>query len=116
MKIGEVALMTENVPRLSKFYQVVLGVTTTSDDEMYQEMITDGVAFTIYNDGVQRTPVNHNIILAFTIDDVYQEHERLLGLGVKIITPPTKRPWGATNMYFEDPDGNQIVFRSIPAK
>lgn len=39
--------------------------------------------------------------------------ERLSNLGVKILVPQTNRPWGARNMTFEDPDGNQIVFRSF---
>ena len=32
-------------------------------------------------------------------------------LGAKIIEPPTKRPWGAINMSFYDPDNNMIFFR-----
>lgn len=30
-----------------------------------------------------------------------------------IIEPPTKRPWGAVNMSFYDPDNNVIYFRQL---
>ena len=53
------------------------------------------------------------ICLAFTVDDVDIEYERLISLGINKIEPPTIRPWGAKNMIFTDPDGNQIIFRTI---
>ena len=34
-------------------------------------------------------------------------------LGVRIIEPPAKRPWGAINMSFYDPDNNVIYFRQF---
>lgn len=33
--------------------------------------------------------------------------------GVRTIEPPTKRPWGAVNMSFYDPDNNVIYFRQL---
>ena len=35
---------------------------------------------------------------------------------VGIIEPPAKRPWGAVNMSFYDPDGNVIYLRSFPPR
>lgn len=51
--------------------------------------------------------------LAFTVDDVEKEYQKLLKLGVDIIEKPEARPWGAKNMSFYDPDGNIIYFRSF---
>ena len=39
--------------------------------------------------------------------------KELQALGVRIIEPPTKRPWGAVNMSFYDPDNNVIYFRQL---
>ena len=52
--------------------------------------------------------------LAFTVDDIDREYEKVLALGAEIIEPPTKRPWGAVNMSFYDPDNNMVFFRSFP--
>ena len=56
---------------------------------------------------------NQNICLAFTVDDIENEYRKLQALGVRIIEPPTKRPWGAVNMSFYDPDNNVIYFRQL---
>ena len=114
MIFAEIGLMTMDVPRLSKFYRDVLKTESDCDDVVHQEIKTRGAALTIYNDGITRESANNNVILAFTVDNVDEEYKRLLQLDVKIIEPPTTRPWGARNMYFQDPDGNTIVFRSLP--
>ncbi|MBR4823548.1 MAG: VOC family protein [Spirochaetaceae bacterium] len=56
---------------------------------------------------------NQNICLAFTVADIQKEYEKVLALGAKIIEPPAKRPWGAVNMSFYDPDNNVIYFRQL---
>ena len=45
--------------------------------------------------------------------DIQKEYEKVLALGAKIIEPPAKRPWGAVNMSFYDPDNNVIYFRQL---
>jgi predicted enzyme related to lactoylglutathione lyase len=71
---------------------------------------------TIYNDGTVKNNQNQNICLAFTVDDIDREYEKVKALGAKVIELPTKRPWGAVNMSFYDPDNNMIYFRSFPGK
>ena len=60
--------------------------------------------------------MNQNVCLAFTVDDIDREYEKVLALGVNIIELPMKRPWGAVNMSFYDPDNNMVFFRSFPQK
>lgn len=60
-----------------------------------------------------QTNGNPNMSIAFTVDNVFDEFERLKSLNIKIIDPPTVRPWGTVNMRFCDPDGNYVVFRSF---
>lgn len=114
MKIGEVCLMTNDVLRLAKFYKELFEFDNGSDDEVHQFIFSEETTLTIYNDGIERKENFQNIRLAFTVDDVDAEFERLKKLGIKIAEPPTLRPWGAKNMTFNDPDGNSITFRCFP--
>ena len=106
--------MTNNVPRLADFYKKLLGIDNGSTDETHQFLITEGTALSIYNDGTVKNNQNQNICLAFTVENIEKEYDRVLSLGVKIIEPPTKRSWGAINMSFYDPDNNVIYLRQLP--
>ncbi|MBQ6174664.1 MAG: VOC family protein [Clostridia bacterium] len=114
MKIGEVCLLTNDVPRLASFYRQLLGAEVNSSDETYQFILSGETSLTVYNDGTEKNNQNQNICLAFTVDDIDREYEKLLSLGARIIEPPAKRPWGAINMSFYDPDNNMVYLRSFP--
>ncbi len=114
MKIGEVCLLTNDVLRLAGFYKALLDIDNGSDDATHQFLISEETTLAIYNDGMPKNNRNENISLAFTVDDIEAEYEKLLRMGARIIEKPTRRPWGATNMRFYDPDNNQIYFRSFP--
>ena len=114
MKIGEVCLLTGDVVWLANFYKALFSVDNESDDDVHQFIFSEETSLTIHNDGVKRKENCNNIRLAFTVQDVDIEFDRLKALGVEIVTPPTVRPWGAKNMTFKDPDGNIITFRCFP--
>ena len=114
MKIGEVCLLTNNVPVLASFYRRLLGVEESCGDETHQFVLAEETALTVYNDGTEKNNQNQNICLAFTVDDIDKEYEKLLSMGARIIEPPAKRPWGAVNMSFYDPDNNIVYLRSFP--
>ena len=116
MMIGEVCLLTNDVVRLADFYKVLFNIDNGSSDTVHQVIISEGTGLTVYNDGTERKNNCRNICLAFTVDDVDIEFERLKSLGIEIIEPPTIRPWGAKNMMFADPDDNHVYFRSILKK
>ena len=113
MHLGEISILTDDVPRLAAFYKALLGVDNGSDDPVHQTVIARETMLTVYNDGQPRSAGQRHC-LAFTVEDVYAEHERLSALGADIIDPPTARPWGAVNMSFRDPDGNTVYLRSFP--
>ena len=114
MTIGEVCLLTNDVLRLAGFYKQLLGAENGSDDEIHQFIISEGTALAVYNDGTVKNNRNQNICLAFTVDDIDREYEKVLAFGAEIIEPPTKRPWDAINMSFYDPDNNMVFFRNFP--
>lgn len=114
MKIAEVSLRTNDVLRLAAFYKQLLEIENGSNDDTHQFIIAEETTLTIYNDGTVKNNQNQNICLAFTVDDIEKEYEKVINMGAKIIEGPTKRPWGAMNMSFYDPDNNMIFFRSFP--
>jgi predicted enzyme related to lactoylglutathione lyase len=113
MILGEVCLETNDVIRLVNFYREILDIKLDCKDEVHQFIITEGTTLTIYNNGQRKNNQNQNISLVFTVDDVDREYKRLVDLGISIIGAPQVQPWGAKNMHFYDPDGNQIYFRSF---
>ncbi len=114
MIIGEVCIETNDVIKLADFYRNILNISSDCRDEIHQFILTEGTTLTVYNDGKPKNNRNQNISLAFTVEDVDQEYERLIKLGVHILDAPKLQPWGAKNMHFCDPDGNHIYFRSLP--
>ena len=113
MKIGEVCLLTNDVRRLADFYKQLLGVENNSNDETHQFILTEETMLSVYHDGTVKNTQNQNICLAFTVDDIEKEYEKVLASGAKIIEAPTRRPWGAINMSFYDPDNNVLYLRQL---
>lgn len=113
MKLGEVALLTNDVISLATFYKFLLGIEDAEQNEVHQTILTEETMLTICHEGTVKNNANQNICLAFTVEDVDQEYIRLIDAGIQILEPPTTRPWGARNMSFQDPDGNRIYFRSF---
>ena len=113
MYLGEVCLETNDVIKMADFYRKVLNISSDCIDEVHQFIITEGTTLSIYNNGEVKNNQNQNISIAFTVDDVDNEYERLQNLGIYIIDAPKLQPWGAKNMHFYDPDDNHIYFRSL---
>ena len=113
MRIGEVSLLTNNVIRLANFYKTLLETDNGNNDSIHQTIISEETMLTVYNDGSLKNNINQNICLAFTVDDINKEYEKIVILGVDIIEKPTSRPWGTINMSIYDPDRNIIYLRSF---
>ncbi len=98
MKVGEVCLFTKDVVRLANFYKSIFDIDNGSNDNIHQFIISEETSLSVYNDGAEREMNAQNICIAFTVDDVDFQYERLTTLGVKILEPPTIRPWGVKNL------------------
>ena len=113
MRLGEVGLLTNDVVGLAGFYKALLETDNGSNDEIHQTIIAEETMLTIYNDGSIKNNNNQNMCIAFTVDNVEKEYQKVLALGVEMIEKPIKRPWGAVNMSFYDPDRNVVYLRSF---
>ncbi len=113
MRLGEVGLLTNDVIALADFYKALLETENGSRDEVHQTIIAEETMLTIYNDGSAKNNNNQNICIAFTVDDMDREYQKVLKSGAEVIEKPIKRPWGAVNMSFYDPDRNVVYLRSF---
>ena len=112
MHLGEVCLMTADAPRLAAFYRHLLGLPQTGDSGDHQFITGGEVSLAVYNDGAP-VPAGQTAALDFTVTDIHAEHARLTALGLDIVQPPLRQPWGATNMILRDPDGRLVYLREI---
>ena len=116
MKIGELGLLTNDVVRLADFYKQLLEIENGSNDEVHQVLIKEETMLTVYNDGSDKNNLNQNICLAFTVDNMEEEYQKVLNMGAEIIQKPEVQPWRAINMSFYDPDRNIVYLRSFPGE
>jgi lactoylglutathione lyase len=96
----------------------VIGVPFRFSNESYAEFETEGAKFALYArshlpDLIGRTAPAGEAPwpqgeVAFMVDDVDFEHERLRDAGVRVLAPPTDRPWGERTLHVADPDGNVV--------
>ena len=110
-EVGEICLLTRDVIRLAGFYRELLGLEGENADPVHQFLIREGTALTVMQDEGERS--GQSAALAFTVEDIEVACARVKELGGEVAEPPTKRPWGAINMSFRDPDGNLVYFRQL---
>ncbi|MFV2039722.1 MAG: VOC family protein [Acidimicrobiales bacterium] len=60
-------------------------------------------------DGDPDSDVVNGVALAWEIDDIDEEYERLRALGVEFLAPPQDQPWGHRNATFAAPEGLAIT-------
>lgn len=113
MKLGETSLLTNDVCRLAGFYKKLLDVDNGSVDPVHQFILSGEVSLTVFNDGSLKNNCNQNMCIAFTVDDINREYQKLLSLGSEIIQPPARQPWGTINLSFYDPDRNIVYLRQF---
>ena len=117
-RLGYAILFVSDLERSVAFYRDVLGLPFRFASESYAEFATDGAKFSLFArshlpqligreapPGEAPWPQGE---VAFFVDDVDAEHERLARAGVRILAPPTDRPWGERTLHVADPDGNVV--------
>ncbi len=118
----DVCFISNNVPRLRRFYENVFG-RKAEGDEIHSGLKLEGLALIFdHVDIANENPTfryvaaggANNVIVGFNVDDVDAEYKRLVSLGVEMLNEPTTHPWGARSFQFRDPDGNILNFRSLP--
>src|SRR4051812_47761801 len=115
MKLALARIVTQDVARLSAFYERLTSARSSGNDN-YLEFEGPQIALAISDEqAVRRHGIalaaagsNQTVILDFEVADVDQERERISGFVTDIVMEPTNQPWGNRSMVFRDPDGNLI--------
>lgn len=123
MRYSDFALITEDVPALTSFYEAVFGVVAEGD-HIHASLNVHGTGIALYSRAAAERDMGFDfseyngtgrLTLGFIVQDVDAEYERLKAIGnVRFVTTPTTHPWGARSMHFRDPDGNILCFRCFP--
>jgi lactoylglutathione lyase len=118
VRLGYAILFVSDLERSVAFYRDVLGLPFRFSNESYAEFSTEGAKFALY--ARSRLPELIRVEapagaapwpqgeVAFFCDDVDAEHVRLVAEGVRVLAPPTDRPWGERTLHVADPDGNVV--------
>jgi predicted enzyme related to lactoylglutathione lyase len=123
MNLKQTRLVTENVERLTRFYEHVTGASATVLSSGYVEFqrspcaglaIANTATVRAYGAGVAEPAANRTAILDFEVDDVDAEYKRLHKHISDWVQPPTRQPWGNRAMLFRDPDGNLVNVFATP--
>lgn len=122
MNLFGICLITQDVTRLSSFYQTVLQVKAEGSD-IHVNIHTEGCSLAIYDREAAERDMGFDFrefwgtggtTLMFRVPDVDAEYERLKTVVPSFMTMPTTYPWGARAFHFRDPDGNIVDFVTPP--
>lgn len=112
----------ESLERSVDFYRDVIGLEVRVEGDGYIEFAVENMKFSLF----ERAKLPELIgrkggsppcgEIAFVVDDVDAEAERLRADGVEILSGPIERPWGQRTLHFADPDGNVVEFAQNRAR
>ncbi len=121
-RVDYVILFVNDIQRSIAFYRDVVGLPFKFTEAGYAEFATEGTKFALYErarlpwligrEGVAGGPFGE---VAFLVEDVDAEAERVRGASAAILSGPVDRPWGHRTLHVLDPDGHVVEFaQEIP--
>jgi predicted enzyme related to lactoylglutathione lyase len=113
MYLGEICLLTQNVPRLAGFYRTLLQAEGGNADEEWQAVVQGEPMLTVMRSEALPAHAPQRAVLAFTVEDMEAAFAHVRSMGPKVLQPPMRQPWGTVNMILEDPDGNRVYLRQF---
>lgn len=122
MSFSSIRIVTDDVDRLTRFYEDVTGQTAERPAPVFAQFTGPGANLAIASPatvamlGDAVVPAeNRSVIIEFEVTDVDAEFTRL-ERGLKdVVLPPSTMPWGNRSVLFRDPDGNLVNLFSRPS-
>jgi lactoylglutathione lyase len=122
-KVDYVILYVSDLERSIAFYRDLFGLEVRLSENGYAEFTSEGgTKFALYDRANLPTLIGRNAVdggpqgeIAFLVDDVDAEAERLTRTGVHVLAGPVDRPWGQRTMHLLDPDGFVVELAQEPA-
>jgi predicted enzyme related to lactoylglutathione lyase len=111
-----ITLWTQDLERLFYFYHDTLRLPLHSRHQDFIAFQLGDLRFNIgLHDGVQGAAKDpYRMMPHLGVDDIQQEHRRLVAAGVEFIRPPEQEHWGGWVATFRDPDGNILQMLQFP--
>ena len=120
MQLEGITVLSNDVPRLARFYREALGFHTVVEESHYVEFVNEGVRLAICSKPLMADNTNGHVSFieerkgqAFELnfqcespEAVRTLYEGLVSKGATSITEPKSMSWGHTTGFFADPDGN----------
>lgn len=124
MKLSSIRIITDDVERLARFYEIVTGVAPSRPAPVFAEFRTSSAALAIGSTATvamlgpraPRPAGNDSVIIEFEVADVDAEFARLHDSLRDVVLEPTTMPWGNRSTLFRDPDGNLVNLFSKPSR
>jgi lactoylglutathione lyase len=114
-RLGYAIVFVSDLERSIVFYRDLIGLPFHFATESYAEFETGGAKFALFARSQLPELIGKGAPageapwpqgeVAFFVDDVDSEHDRLVQAGVAVLAPPTDRPWGERTLHVADPDG-----------
>lgn len=119
VQLASIRVITDDLPRLVRFYEVVTGATAQYLTDDFVELVTPSATFALSHPrrvafigkDTPRASANNSAIVEFLADDAEALFARLLaeyGDGLEVVQAPTMMPWGNLSVLIRDPDGALI--------
>lgn len=119
VQLASVRIITDDLPRLVRFYEIVTGTDAQYLTDDFAEMVTPSATLAVSHsrrvafiaDNPPRPRANDSAVVEFLVDDAEALFARLqaeYGDGLNVVQPPTMMPWGNLSVLLRDPDGALI--------
>jgi catechol 2,3-dioxygenase-like lactoylglutathione lyase family enzyme len=118
MDLVSIRVITDDVARLTGFYERATGARARWANENFAELTVGSATLAIgstetvplFAPGAARPADNHTVIIEFLVADVDGVYKNLAGSVEEFVNEPTTMPWGNRSLLFRDPDGNLVNF------
>ncbi|WP_290053940.1 VOC family protein [Amycolatopsis solani] len=119
VQLASVRVITDDLPRLVRFYEVLTGATPQYLTDDFVELVTPSATFALsapervafITDNPPRAGANRTSIVEFVVADVESLLARMkteLGDDLDVVQAPTLMPWGNLSVLIRDPEGSLV--------
>ncbi len=119
IQLASVRVISDDLPRLVRFYEVLTGATPRYLTDDFVELVTPSATFAVSSpdrvafitENTPRGSANNSAIVEFLVEDTEALYEKLkaeFGDELDVVQTPTMMPWGNLSVLIRDPDGALI--------
>jgi len=104
-KLYHISFPVSDLKKTAAFYENVLGLKKTGEWPTYVEFDVGGVQFGFKPGGKME--------IFLLVDDIDKAYRELRAKGVKFVSEPKDKHWGARAATLVDPDGNEFTIETF---